>query len=272
MVGEVLRMNRGGWSAAPATVGAAAGLLRAAGGRLRNRSGRVPAPRPLPLHFIWSRAALWTDEPDAILHWLGLDMSEVRSRPGGTDRRPAERYHESDARYPDFYAVGGRSAELLGKLARAARATVILETGVADGASTEALLSALDSSGPGMLHSVDISPDVGARVTDRRNWRLHVTDGTPTALAAVADGLHHLDMFLHDSGHGLDHQMAEYRIAWRNLRPGGLLCSDDIDWSPAFSDFCRRAGVPFAVLAEVMPFPKFFGVARRPIPERAASP
>jgi hypothetical protein len=44
---------------------------------------------------------------------------------------------------------------------------------------------------------------------------------------------------LHDSDHSYSNHCAEYLAAWSALRPGGLLLSDDVDWSCAFFDFAQ---------------------------------
>lgn len=38
------------------------------------------------------------------------------------------------------------------------------------------------------------------------------------------------DIFLHDSDHSYENQIFEYKWAWEHLPPGGLLVSDDIYW------------------------------------------
>ena len=49
----------------------------------------------------------------------------------------------------------------------------------------------------------------------------------------------------------------EYRLAWRRLRPGGLLVSDDVFWNPAFWAFTKLHRVAFRHIGTV-------GVTRRP--------
>ncbi len=46
-------------------------------------------------------------------------------------------------------------------------------------------------------------------------------------------------MFVHDRLHTYDHMMAEYRLGYDALEPGGLLVSDDVDYNSAWSNFCK---------------------------------
>jgi hypothetical protein len=49
-----------------------------------------------------------------------------------------------------------------------------------------------------------------------------------------------LDLFYHDSLHTFEHMLWEYQTAWRFLRDGGILLSDDIFWNRAFRIFARE--------------------------------
>jgi hypothetical protein len=50
-----------------------------------------------------------------------------------------------------------------------------------------------------------------------------------------------VDLFYHDSDHSYDNQILEYETAWKILNSkNGVLVSDDINWSNAFLDFCKK--------------------------------
>ena len=134
----------------------------------------------------------------------------------------------STTAYPDFFAVEIGSVTPLHAIVRTKQPDVMIETGVADGFSTAVILAAMETNGRGELHSYDIADDVGACVTDRTRWTLHIREPLPSSP---------IDLFLHDSDHSYANQSAEYVAAWSILRPGGLLLSDDVDWSCAFLDF-----------------------------------
>ncbi|MGI0155313.1 MAG: O-methyltransferase [Thermoplasmata archaeon] len=148
-------------------------------------------------------------------------------------------------------------------LARTVRPRAIVETGVEKGLTSYFWLRALADNDYGTLHSIDL-PTVGTteRVNaDGRVDRSHVEEAGRTGalvppslrnrweltlgdakreLPALLSGLGSIDLFFHDSDHSYAHQLWEYRTAWPALRDGGLLTSDDVDWSDAFSDFSRE--------------------------------
>ena len=67
-------------------------------------------------------------------------------------------------------------------------------------------------------------------------------------LPRLLERLGTIDIFLHDSLHTLEHMTFEFEIAWKYIRPGGFLASDDIDYNEAFSQFCKNkrvAGLSF---------------------------
>jgi predicted O-methyltransferase YrrM len=163
--------------------------------------------------------------------------------------------------YPDFFAVEGDTALFLYAAVRYAQPQVVVETGVADGLSSALILRAMDVNEVGELHSIDIADDVGRFISNRRRWNLHVVDGhRPEACAEVLEKIPALDMFLHDGNHRYSFQSMEYRSAWPRLRIGGLLMSDDIDWSYAFLDVVRDLEVETAMLMDNR---KVFGLVRK---------
>jgi predicted O-methyltransferase YrrM len=162
-------------------------------------------------------------------------------------------------RYPDYSAIEEETARLLYSLVRVAQPETVLETGVGNGVSSAIFLAALDANGGGRLHSVDVAGDVGELVGTHPRWHLHLTHrGAP--LDAIAEEVGDLDLFFHDSHHSYDTQMGEFIPAWRHLRPGGLLITDDADHSFAFVDFCKREAHQSMVLLDRR---KVTGVMRR---------
>ncbi len=172
-------------------------------------------------------------------------------------------------------------AESLYVLARALRPKVTVETGVCTGITTGYLLSALRKNGDGgRLVSIDLPMlDPGGMVNadgvrDRahvraveetglladpalRNdpslWRLHLGDAKQL-LPTVLEDLGGIDGFYHDSEHSYAHMSFEFAQAWPHLRPGGLLISDDIN----FSEGARRAWREF-VAGKADPNWQYFG-------------
>ena len=71
-----------------------------------------------------------------------------------------------------------------------------------------------------------------------------------------AGGLVYLVMDFVD-GHTARQMLFEYRVAWRHLRSGGLLLSDDVSWNRAFWAFTKLHRIQFRNVGEV-------GVTRKP--------
>ena len=51
-----------------------------------------------------------------------------------------------------------------------------------------------------------------------------------------------VDTFMHDSEHSFDCMWFEFNAAWPTLRPGGVLVSDDVNSTEAFSRFAAQEG------------------------------
>ena len=165
------------------------------------------------------------------------------------------------------YAFGGLRLEVcegLFALVREQRPRVLVETGVCNGVSTAVLLAALARNYEGHLYSLDFpeytetnySPGsfwegklgavvprgrppgwlVPARLRSRWTLRLgRSQEALPPLLAELGE----IDFFLHDSEHSFECMSFEYDLAWRHLRTGGVLVSDDTTWNTAFAEFCR---------------------------------
>ena len=160
------------------------------------------------------------------------------------------------------YGIEEETALCLYALVRLTRPMVAVETGVADGISTELVLHAMARNEAGELHSIDIAGDVGCLVTNRARWRLHiVSPDSPSGCTQAIAGLDRLDLFFHDGNHEAKFQAAEYDAAWRRLRPGGMLVSDDVDWSYAFLDFLDAHDASPAMLLNDR---KVFGIVDKP--------
>lgn len=154
------------------------------------------------------------------------------------------RYTEVPTHYQRNLAIGRKSSLLIYQLVRLTRPAVIVETGVANGESSYFLLKALSNNNHGILHSIDISSDVGdlLEAKDKTRWRLEVLDAhrTHESFEKVIDQIGQVDLFIHDSGnHNYSLQMFEYTAVLRKMAPHSLLASDDVDDSYAFLDFCN---------------------------------
>jgi predicted O-methyltransferase YrrM len=147
-------------------------------------------------------------------------------------------------------------------LVRTEKPAVVVETGVCNGASTFAILAALEANGAGELHSIDYPflsdvpmahrrketfPDMGQAeipsdkepgwlVPDRLRDRWTFYEGKSQELLPQVLREHPPDLFIHDSEHSYPCMMFELETAWHAMT-GGLIVCDDITWNDAFGVF-----------------------------------
>lgn len=59
-------------------------------------------------------------------------------------------------------------------------------------------------------------------------------------LPRILSELKSVDIFMHGSAHTYEYMSFEFRTAWRHIRKGGVLLSDDIYLNKAFEDFIKE--------------------------------
>jgi Methyltransferase domain len=133
-------------------------------------------------------------------------------------------------------------------LARHLRPERVLETGVARGFTTRALLEALNRNGNGHVWSVDLPPllerglsdETGAAVPGRLydRWTL-VRGSSRRVLPGLVKQLGSIDLFVHDSMHTTRNVAFELECVWPTLRPGGAILIDDVEKNAAMGQFLR---------------------------------
>lgn len=161
---------------------------------------------------------------------------------------------------------------ILYALVRTTRPKIVVETGVAQGASTSLILEALSENNSGHLYSVDLprfSDDseysyqegdfpiegfnaavipegkesgwlVDTEVRDR--WTLRIGRSTDLLYDIVSNNS--VDIFIHDSEHSYKNIMWELSVVAPNLTKDGWMWVDDADWNDAFRDFSTGIGWP----------------------------
>jgi len=150
---------------------------------------------------------------------------------------------------------------------------VVIETGVHYGASSAFTLSALRCNDVGHLYSIDLPNQTYAldsKVIDRRTHSDLVPRGRNPGFAVpdhlrqrwsrvledVRDVLPRLaqtqcvDLFFHDSAHTYQIMKFECETVWPVITSGGILLSDDVDWSDGFQDFCTSRSLRYSILDE----------------------
>ncbi len=135
----------------------------------------------------------------------------------------------------------------------------VIETGVANGITTNTMMKALEQTG-GALHSFDIDARTQNVYTGTGNWSFyHLNGNLEKSLEAHVTEIGDVDLWIHDSNHGYLWQAYEYQLASRVLTTDGVLVSDDIDsstaWGLASKDFLEPSSAIFDSR-------KFIGVAK----------
>lgn len=151
--------------------------------------------------------------------------------------------------FPRTFSASRVLSRLCYMLCRVIRPSVVVETGVAYGATSAYILSSLERNGDGMLHSIDWSPwslgaqpYVGAAVPDdlRRHWRLYRGSST-RLLPRVVRGAGSVDVFVSDSVHTYAGVLRELDVVTPRLSSPAAVLVDDVESSSAFSEWARRA-------------------------------
>jgi predicted O-methyltransferase YrrM len=175
----------------------------------------------------------------------------------------ASRRASIDLIYGDSFAIEKGTSFFLYAVTRTQKPDHVLETGIADGVSSYVLLAAMDRNGKGTLHSTDIRPNAGELVGSSARWDRFILDRRQPAksITAYVRGLPELDLFMHDSLHRRSWHQRELALAYSRLRAGGILASDDVNSSFAYSDFCAAHDLEPKFLFDQR---KFVGAAFKP--------
>lgn len=220
--------------------------------RIRNGLGsdqkeQIPSRRdgPLQIHHLFLTGAIFDSDAAGLFN----NFREGRQEPQPTTRQGL---------YPEFYDTNPKTLDLLEKLVLHMSPEVVLETGVANGASTRRILAALSHNrGSGRLISCDIDDRVATAELMANPRFEFVKIGAQSDFSGLVERLDKIDFFYHDSDHSYDQQLFEYSTVWNKLPRGGILFSDDINWSYAFLDFCVTVNrVPY-VLSDTQKFSGF---------------
>ena len=168
----------------------------------------------------------------------------------------------------DFHDGDPNLARAAWSVARHVRPAAVVETGVARGMTSAAILSALRVNGSGRLYSIDLPPLSKGWAQQSRIavapeleplWT-YVRGSSRRRLPPLLAEVGSIDVFVHDSLHTADTMGFEFRCAWDALRVGGVMMSDDIDDSLAFEDFVEGHGGTAVVGRESSKSGNRFGV------------
>jgi predicted O-methyltransferase YrrM len=151
---------------------------------------------------------------------------------------------------------GPGNLDLLYWISEYLKAKYVIETGVAYGWSSLAILLSLQNRADASLVSTDmpyLKADndryVGCVVPMelKSNWQI-IDRADREALPIALKKLPSIDMCHYDSDKSYDGRIWAYPSLWKALRPGGIFISDDIGDNRAFYDFCNQVNqVPVIV-------------------------
>lgn len=154
---------------------------------------------------------------------------------------------------------GGGDHRLLYFLTRLTRPTVVVETGVAAGWSSAAILAAMHRNGHGHLWSSelvydrpwlhdDYRPFVGMVVDPALHdrWTL-LLDGDRANLPAILDASGPIDLFHFDSDKSLEGRRFAFELVQPNLAREAVVVVDDINDNLHFRRLAASSRVPFTV-------------------------
>lgn len=165
---------------------------------------------------------------------------------------------------------GPGNIHLIFDCVRLSKAKKIIETGVAYGWSSLAVLKALSLTNDGKLYSVDMpyptknnENDVGIVIPQnlKKNWSLIRKPDRPGILDALNQASGQIDLCHYDSDKSWWGRDFAYPILWNALKSNGIFISDDIQDNLYFSEFVNKKSLKFAIVEFNG---KFIGCIRKP--------
>lgn len=147
--------------------------------------------------------------------------------------------------------------QILYFLVRKIKPRIVVETGVAAGKSTGNILQALQDNNFGKLYSIDLpfqwytygnhqlhldslpAGKVSGYLIPKNlttNWEF-ILGNTYDKLPKLLKKLNNIDIFFHDSEHTDKAMSFEYTASWPHINKGGILISDDINYTNTFYNF-----------------------------------
>jgi hypothetical protein len=176
--------------------------------------------------------------------------------------------------FTSIFQLGGAYKTIQYVLVRILKPEILVETGVLHGLSSAFILSAIKKNKAGRLISIDKPAykqwrdrplsDLGKVDSDslpenkesgwaipeylRCNWELRL--GVSLEELPVLFEDMRCNYFVHDSEHTYENMMFELNTAWQNIAFDGIIVCDNVDWSSAFSDFCKQNKIDSVSVSE----------------------
>lgn len=243
---------------------------------LRNVARNAMRPHYLPVMVRKVAARLRPSHRDEALRWAESQAESVADFAMAID---ADLWTEAEQWAAEFWVTarqrldqravplrGGGDFQLVHFLVRHLQPRVVLETGVAAGFTSQAILSALERNDQGSLFSSDFpyfrleAPEqyVGCLVDDalRPRWHLEL-NGDRVNLAAFGPALDQIDLVHYDSDKSVEGREFVIDAIASKLSAGAVVVMDDVDDNTYFRDWVARTGADFHVFQRG---PKYVGL------------
>lgn len=172
-------------------------------------------------------------------HHIAVATAELRARPS--------------LPIPLTYSADTVLSRLAYAACRALQPEIVIETGVAYGVTSAAVLTALHKNGKGTLHSIDLPP-LGSRTAPelvgymiptalKERWRLHLGSSKRVLPRLLGGRGPRVGVFIHDSADSYGLQRAELRAVWPCLTPPFAVIVNGVHSTPAFLEFVAEKGL-----------------------------
>lgn len=233
---------------------------------LRNVARNALRPHYLPVMARKVASRLRPSHRDAAIAWAASRAESLNDFAAALD---PELWAESEAWGAEFRVearrrldqsavplAGAGHFQLVHFLVRHLKPEVVLETGVAAGYTSQAILSAMDRNGVGTLYSSDFpyfrldAPEryVGCLVDDRLRSRWHLAlNGDRANLAELLPRIERIDLVHYDSDKSVEGREFVMDAIGSRLNPDSVLVMDDIDDNTFFRDWVERTGASYRV-------------------------
>jgi len=165
---------------------------------------------------------------------------------------------------------GSAHINLLYNCVKLIKPKIVIETGVAYGWSSLAILKALSETTNGKLFSIDMpyprkNNDKDVRIVVpsylKKNWHLVRKPDNPGILDVLNKIKKKIDLCHYDSDKSWWGRKYAYPILWNSLNSNGIFISDDIQDNLYFCEFVKNKSLKFAVVKFKG---KFIGLIRKP--------
>lgn len=195
---------------------------------------------------------------DALFEATGASHGSIRDATRAAPSPPMAPHQA----IPPWHDGTAELATLVHALVRLRRPQRVVETGVARGVTSTAILDGLRANGDGHLWSLDLPglgkgyrEQVGASVSDhlRARWTLRFGPSA-VALPRLLREATPVDLFVHDSAHTYRNMRFEFGQAARHLAPGGLIVSDDV-CNDSLLEFAEEHGWRLVTVRQSKPAP-----------------